>query len=61
MIRSDVIELYEGDIEKILTKEVDDYGRLNIGTDMAGKRVKVYVSKAGEGIPIEREAEGPSP
>lgn len=47
VIRSDVIELYEGDIEKIVTKEVDDYGRLSIGTDMAGRRVKVYVSETG--------------
>lgn len=45
VIRTDVLELYEGDIDKVITKEVDDYGRLSVGTDLAGKRVRLYLSE----------------
>lgn len=48
IIRSEIIELSESDVEKIITKEVDDYGRLSVGTDLAGERVRVYISGADE-------------
>lgn len=48
VIRSDVLELYEGDIDKMVLKEVDDYGRLSVGTDLAGRKVRVWVTDMGE-------------